>query len=112
MGYIIYFLIGLIVGILGMYLITKSKVSKDAIKESTKEVKDSNPAVEIRKENIQKLEKMIAGKPLTEKITNDEVQEFLDISDATAERYLNDLEHRGLIKQFGEVGQDVYYQKI
>ena len=98
MSYIIYFLIGLIVGILGTYLILKLKTPKNTIEKSPKEIKDSNPAVEIKKENIQKLEKMIACKSLTEKITNDDVQKFLDVSDAPAERYLNDLEHRGIIK--------------
>lgn len=46
------------------------------------------------------------------KITNDEVREFLHISDATAERYLNALEKENKIKQVGKTGKGVSYSKI
>lgn len=107
------FIIGLVVGVIGTYLILRPQLdkAKEKPKESAQEIKDSNPAVELKKENIAKLEKLIAGKSAEDKITNDEVQKLLKISDATAERYLDELEKNGLIKQYGEVGKDVYYQK-
>ena len=46
------------------------------------------------------------------KITNDEVREFLHVSDATAERYLNTLEKENKIKQVGKTGKAVSYEKI
>ncbi len=46
------------------------------------------------------------------KITNDEVREFLHVSDATAERYLNALEKENKIKQTGKTGHSVFYQKV
>jgi Fic family protein len=46
------------------------------------------------------------------KITNDEVKDFLHVSDATAERYLNTLEKENKIKQVGKTGHAVSYQKI
>lgn len=46
------------------------------------------------------------------KITNDEVQKLLGVSDATAERYLNELEKQGKIKQIGKTGQSVYYEIV
>jgi hypothetical protein len=46
------------------------------------------------------------------KITNDEVREFLHVSDATAERYLNTLEKENKIKQIGKTGKGVSYSRI
>lgn len=46
------------------------------------------------------------------KITNDLVEKEMKISDATATRYLNELESLGLIKQIGKEGQSVYYEKL
>jgi len=109
----IYFIIGLVVGIIGTYLVLRPQLNKvkEKPKETIQEIKDSNPAVEERKENLVKLEKFIAEKSAEDKITNDEVQNMLKVSDATAERYLQELEKNGLIKQVGNIGKDVFYLK-
>ena len=46
------------------------------------------------------------------KITNDEVEKFLHVSDATATRYLSQLEKEGKIKQSGKTGKGVSYSRI
>ena len=46
------------------------------------------------------------------KITNDEVEKFLHVSDATATRYLSQLEKEGKIKQNGKTGHSVFYSRI
>ena len=46
------------------------------------------------------------------KITNDEVEKFLHVSDATATRYLSQLEKEGNIKQNGKTGHMVSYSRI
>jgi len=46
------------------------------------------------------------------KITNNEVKDFLHVSDATAERYLNTLEKENKIKQSGKTGKSVFYSRI
>ena len=46
------------------------------------------------------------------KITNDEVEKFLHVSDATATRYLSQLEKENKIKQSGKTGKSVFYSKI
>ena len=61
----------------------------------------------VKRENLEKLRDYIQGK---EKITNNEVEEFLSVSNATAERYLNELEKEGLLEQVGNIGQGVYYK--
>ena len=45
-------------------------------------------------------------------VTNDEVEKFLHVSDATATRYLSQLEKEGKIKQNGKTGKGVSYSKI
>ena len=59
-----------------------------------------------RKERIVKL--------LEEKdrITNNDVEELLGVSDATATNYLDELEKEGKIEQFGRTGRSVYYKLI
>ena len=44
------------------------------------------------------------------KITNNDVEKLLGVSDATATRYLDELEKQGKIKQIGKTGRAVYYQ--
>ena len=106
----IYFILGLIIGGGVVYFIIRSRKPQEVVKIA--ENTDSNPAVEERRANIEKLEKFVAQKSASDKITNDEVQKLLKVSDATAERYLQELEKNGLIKQYGEVGKDVYYLKV
>ncbi len=45
-------------------------------------------------------------------VTNDEVEKFLHVSDATATRYLETLENENKIKQVGKTGKGVKYEKI
>lgn len=46
------------------------------------------------------------------KITNDDVEKLLGVSDATATRHLSELEKEQKIKQVGTVGHAVYYLLI
>ena len=59
-----------------------------------------------------KLDKIMALFLKNFKITNDEVEKFLNVSDATATRYLSQLEKEGKIKQSGKTGHMVSYSKI
>ena len=45
-------------------------------------------------------------------ITNDDVQKLLGVSDATATRYLSELESQGKLKQVGTTGQAVSYKPL
>lgn len=58
-------------------------------------------------EHKKKVLEMLDGK---DKITNDDVQRLLGVSDATAERYLNELEKEGVLRQKGEK-KGVFYEK-
>lgn len=43
------------------------------------------------------------------KAGNNDIENLLGVSDATATRYLHELELEGKVQQVGETGQSVYY---
>ena len=59
-----------------------------------------------------KLEKIMTELNKKTKITNDEIEKLLHVSDATATRYLSALERQGKIKQVGKTGTGVVYFRI
>lgn len=64
---------------------------------------------EKKREKINEILNLFSEKS---KITNDEVEKLLHVSDATATRYLETLEKEGKIKQVGKTGKSVGYEKI
>jgi len=105
-------ILGLIIGGAVVYFFILMAKKSDTKVPPVKEDTNFNPNVEIKRENMAKLENLISQKQTGDKITNDEVQSLLKVSDATAERYLDDLEKKGLLKQVGAVGQEVHYLKV
>lgn len=67
-------------------------------------------AIQFRKRK--KLDKIMTMFLKKSKITNDEVEKFLHVSDATATRYLSQLKKEGKIKQVGKTGHAVSYSRI
>mgnify|MGYP001567464118 CR=1 FL=1 len=67
-------------------------------------------AIQFRKRK--KLDKIMSLFLQQSKITNDEVEKLLHVSDATATRYLSQLEKEGKIQQNGKTGKGVSYSKI
>ena len=65
----------------------------------------------IQSRKHKKLEKILEFLNTKNKITNDEVEKLLHVSDATATRYLSALEKEGKIKQVGKTGKAVTYTK-
>lgn len=59
-----------------------------------------------------KLDKIMTLFLKQSKITNDEVEKLMHVSDATATRYLSQLAKEGKIKQVGKTGHSVFYSKI
>ncbi|MFA6274219.1 MAG: hypothetical protein WC662_03590 [Candidatus Paceibacterota bacterium] len=67
-------------------------------------------AIQFRKRK--KLDRVMSLFLQHSKITNDKVEKFLHVSDATATRYLSILEKEGKIKQVGKTGKGVSYSKL
>lgn len=59
-----------------------------------------------------RLEKIMQFLEQNKKIKNDEVEKLLHVSDATATRYLDELEKQNKIRQVGKTGKYTYYEKI
>ncbi|MDD5068638.1 MAG: winged helix-turn-helix transcriptional regulator [Candidatus Pacebacteria bacterium] len=66
----------------------------------------------IQERKGKKLNKILDELTKKGKISNDQVQKLLYVSDATATRYLSALESQGKIKQFGRTGKYTFYTKI
>ncbi len=67
-------------------------------------------AIQFRKRK--KLDRVMSMFLKQSKITNDEVEKLLHVSDATATRYLSILEKEGKIVQSGKTGKGVSYSRI
>ncbi len=65
----------------------------------------------IQERRRKKLEKIMTKVTETGKISNNEVQKLLRVSDATATRYLDMLEKEGRLRQEGKTGKSVVYVK-
>ena len=66
----------------------------------------------IQNKKRKKLESILNLFAKRTNITNDEVEKFLHVSDATATRYLSILEKENKIKQVGKTGKGVSYSRI
>ena len=66
----------------------------------------------IQDRKRKKLDKIMEALNTKGKITNDEVEKLLHVSDATATRYLSALEKEGKIQQVGKTGKAVEYTRI
>jgi len=90
---------------------SKSQIPTETYKNHTHE-NLAKAQLTIQEKKRKKLEKIIEALNTKGKITNDEVEKLLHVSDATATRYLSILEKEGKIKQSGRTGQSVSYSRI
>lgn len=101
MATILSFFVGILVGAFGVYLLLRKSKTSGGIAAYTDQRSGEK---QNRKERI-----MAA---LKEKgtVTNDEVEKLLGIADATATKYLQELEREGRIEQIGTQGRFVHYK--
>jgi len=96
---IVSFFIGAVLGGAAAYLFCKiagSAETPSLIQEQT----------EAKADNLARVMEMIKSQG---RATNNDVERLLGVSDATATRYLDELEKAGKIRQVGDTGQAVYY---
>jgi len=115
------FIFGLVVGAVGKSIMDSSLRWNDpsSLKASKGRhmcgncKEDGEGLIEQQAKEKEDNKKKILGLLETQnKLTNNQVEQMLDISDSTATRYLDDLEKEGKIRQIGKTGRDVYYEKI
>ncbi len=114
MNYIILIIAGIAGVILGSYFgrrLASAPPSHRATAKRRREKKEGSKAredTEKKRENLEKVRRMFNGQG---RLANDDVEKLLGVSDATATRYLDELEREGLIRQVGTTGKHVYYEK-
>jgi predicted HTH transcriptional regulator len=97
------FIFGVVVGsVVAVLVMRKKKLDNNTPNLLARQAKD-------KQEHLQKILDFMQGK---DKVTNNDIQSLLGVSDKTAERYFNELEAQGVVKQVGEAGKGVYYVKI
>ncbi len=102
MNYIILIIVGVAGIITGTYFGRRRRSFDKAQGEERENMEE-------KRENLEKVRRIFDGQG---RVANDDVEKLLGVSDATATRYLDDLEKEGLIRQVGETGKHVYYEKI
>jgi predicted HTH transcriptional regulator len=99
MNYFVLIIVGVAGVLVGRYLGRKMTASRG----------DSNLINSQMKEKADNKEKILGFLRERGRIRNNDVERLVMVSDATAERYLNELEKAGKITQHGQSGQGVYY---
>lgn len=94
MKYLVLFIVAFVGIALGMYIARRNGNGLIA-EQSAKKT-----------ENKQKI---LAFVQEHEQIKNDDVEKLAGVSNATAERYLSELEKEGKLTQHGKIGQSVFY---
>lgn len=105
---IIYLILGLILGSAIVWFFWGRKQGQ----KNSVGLNFNNPLIEKKirekEENKKKILNVISSQG---KFTNAYIQQSLGVSDASATRYLEELEREGLVKQVGKRGRYVYYEK-
>ena len=101
MNLLLVFIIGLILGGVVVWFLVRRKTAGKLQEFNADREKE-------RQTNKQKILELLEEKG---KLANDDIQKLLSVSDATATRYLDELEKDGQIKQVGQAGHYVYYEK-
>lgn len=95
MNYLVLILVAIIGIALGMYLARRNTNAGFIAKQ-----------MEQKTENKRKI---LAFVQEHGKIQNNDVEKLVGVSNATAERYLDELEKEGMLTQHGTIGQGVFY---
>jgi len=97
MNYILLIIVGLAGIALGYYFSRRGKSGS---------LGEAHEAIQARKERSK--EKILEYLKTHKKVANNDVEKLLGVSDATAERYLGELEQEGRVVRHGE-GRGVFY---
>ena len=110
MNQILVFVLGVAAGGAIGFWIAKSKFKNQNAKLGQLESKE-NLIEKQAEEKRQNKEAILGILETRHPLTNNHVEQLLGISDATATRYLEELEKEGKIRQVGKTGKHVYYER-
>lgn len=111
---LIYILTSFLAGLaIGVFVAPQFRRGGTAARDERGDKDENEPLLERqakeKEENLTRIRTLLAEKG---RLTNDEVERLLGVSDATAERYLDELEKNGVVRQVGATGKHTYYEKI
>jgi len=110
MNYIILIIAGIAGVILGTYLGRRRKMRKmDKPLDYARGKENKSEDQKKKEENLQKIRELFNAR---ERLANNDIENLLAVSDATATRYLDELEKEGYIRQVGKTGRFVYYERV
>lgn len=118
MSQIVYFFLGVVVGAMAWQFIkSKTGQGNKRVKEGDKPIDDAQgkgpglieKQTEEKQANKEKILAYLAGRT---EVSNNDIENLLSVSNATAERYLDELEKEGKLLQIGKTGRSVYYKKL
>ncbi len=102
MNIILIFLAGVVVGVAGVliwqWVVAERK--KETVTQRQKREKEEDKA------------RILGIFEIDPQLTNEKVEQYFGIPESTATRYLDELEKEGKVRQVGETGRDVYYERI
>jgi predicted HTH transcriptional regulator len=103
------------VGLLGVAIGTwLAKRRSKKISEAKSMVIEENELKKLNQERAEvkneRKERILNFLQMKGKTSNNEVQQLLSVSDASAENYLDELEKEGKVRQVGETGRGVEYE--
>ncbi len=94
MNYLILIIVAIVGVVLGAYFAQQGGNGLLA-KQAKKKAENKERILEFLREN--------------EKVVNNDIEKLLGVSDATATRYLDELEKEQKVRQIGKTGNAVYY---
>lgn len=95
MNYFVLIIVALAGIALGMYIARRKANIGFVTEQSAKKTENKQKILAFVQEHVQ--------------IKNDDVEKLAGVSNATAERYLSELEKEGKLTQHGKIGQGVFY---
>ena len=104
MNYLLLILVGLAGVALGMYLARRGQGAGTLIDKPLDYPRDKQ--TERKVENKEKILQFLREHG---QIQNNDVEKLVGVSNASAERYLDELEKEGKLTQHGVIGQGVFY---
>lgn len=107
---IIFLIIGAIGIVIGYYLALSRRSSPERRRTVGRKTKKAGLIARQKQEkeaNLQKIREYMRGR---ESARNEEIEKLLGVSDATATRYMDELEQEGAVKQIGRSGPKVLYK--
>ena len=103
--FILIFILGVLVGGAAVWFF-RQRGKQKRVKEAAPDIIEKQA-----KEKEEKRKKILEYFVGHRRAANDDIEQLLNVSDATATRYLEELEKEGKIRQVGKTGRHVYYER-